>query len=170
MVSPASTLENGHQHAGKRSGVRAGTHTSHARHFEYLVQTIENGRETPKGDRAARVGGINSKRQAAAYCSVSSRDWMSTKTAWWVANRDRWKVFQQKRRAAAEAWDPNGRVRALKRGSHATLRSSPAPLAGQPNKAWRAVWVLCAPPTQDTRPYTLPVEGRLVRQWNFQTC
>ena len=27
----------------------------------------------------------------------SSRDWMRTKTAWRVANRDRWKAFQQRR-------------------------------------------------------------------------
>ena len=58
-----SAAENGHEHFGKRSGVRPGAPTSHAQHVVPLVQAIQDGR------------------------SGRSRDWVKTKTtAWRVAN------------------------------------------------------------------------------------
>ena len=41
--------------------------------------------------------GIVSKRQASAYRSGPSRDWLKFKTAGWrAANRERWRVFEKR--------------------------------------------------------------------------
>ena len=92
-----SAAENGHEHVGKRIGVRPGAPTSHARHVGPLVQTIQDGREAPRRDRARHaLESIVSMRKASAYRSGPSRDWVKTKTAAWrVANRERWRLFKE---------------------------------------------------------------------------
>jgi len=46
-----------------------------------------------------RLEGIVSKRQASAYSSGPSRDWVKAKTARWrEANRQRWRLFEKRYR------------------------------------------------------------------------
>jgi len=62
------------------------------------VQTFEDGAKLLAAAERHGLEGIVSKRRASAYRSGPSSDWVKTKTAAWrVANRDRWKAFQQKR-------------------------------------------------------------------------
>jgi bifunctional non-homologous end joining protein LigD len=60
------------------------------------VQTFEDGAKLLEAAERHGLEGIVSKRQASAYRSGPSRDWVKTKTtAWRAANRDRWKAFQR---------------------------------------------------------------------------
>jgi bifunctional non-homologous end joining protein LigD len=61
-----------------------------------LVPTFDDGVKLLAAAERLGLEGIVSKRQASAYRSGPSRDWVKTKTAAWrAANRDRWKAFQR---------------------------------------------------------------------------
>ena len=64
----------------------------------HLAQVFDNGAKLLKAAERHGLEGIVSKRQASAYRSGPSHDWVKTKTAAWrVANRDRWRAFQRSR-------------------------------------------------------------------------
>ena len=65
-------------------------------HCLHLVQAFDNGAKLLAAAERHGLEGIVSKRQASAYRSGPSRDWVKIKTeAWRVANQERWKVFQR---------------------------------------------------------------------------
>ena len=65
-------------------------------HCLHPVQAFDDGVKLLEAAARHGLEGIVSKRQASAYSSGPSRDWVKTKTAAWrVANRDRWKAFQR---------------------------------------------------------------------------
>ena len=65
-------------------------------HCLYLVQGFDNGAKLLEAADRHGLEGIVSKRQASAYRSGPSRDWVKMKTAAWrAANRERWRLFQK---------------------------------------------------------------------------
>ena len=67
-------------------------------HCLHLVQAFDDGVKLLEAAEEHGLEGIVSKRQASAYRSGPSRDWVKAKTAVWrIANWDRWKAFLQKR-------------------------------------------------------------------------
>jgi len=65
----------------------------------HLVQGFDNGAKLLKAAERHGLEGIVSKRQASAYASGPSRDWVKLKTAGWrEANRERWRLFEKRYR------------------------------------------------------------------------
>jgi bifunctional non-homologous end joining protein LigD len=63
----------------------------------HLVQGFDNGAKLLEAADRHGLEGIVSKRQASAYRSGPSRDWVKVKTAAWrAANRERWRLFQKR--------------------------------------------------------------------------
>jgi bifunctional non-homologous end joining protein LigD len=63
----------------------------------HLVQGFDNGAKLFKAAEQHDLEGIVSKRQASAYRSGPSRDWVKIKTAGWrAANRERWRLFEKR--------------------------------------------------------------------------
>jgi bifunctional non-homologous end joining protein LigD len=61
----------------------------------HLVWGFDNGAKLLEAAERQGLEGIVSKRQASAYRSGPSRDWVKTKTAAWrAANRERWRLFE----------------------------------------------------------------------------
>jgi bifunctional non-homologous end joining protein LigD len=64
----------------------------------HLVQAFDDGAKLLEAAARHGLEGIVSKRKASPYRSEPSSDWVKTKTAAWrMANRDRWRAFQQPR-------------------------------------------------------------------------
>jgi bifunctional non-homologous end joining protein LigD len=79
-------------------------------HCLHLVQGFDNGAKLLAAAERHGLEGIVSKRQASAYSSGPSNDWLKTKTAAWKeANRERWRMFQRHRWAVRR---PSSRLRA----------------------------------------------------------
>jgi bifunctional non-homologous end joining protein LigD len=65
-------------------------------HCLHLVQGFDNGAKLLAAAERHGLEGVVSKRQASAYRSGPSRDWVKVKTATWrEANRERWRLFQK---------------------------------------------------------------------------
>ena len=65
-------------------------------HCLHLVQAFDNGAKLLQAAERQGLEGIVSKRQASAYRSGPSRDWVKVKSAAWKeANRERWRMFQK---------------------------------------------------------------------------
>ena len=63
----------------------------------HLVQAFDNGAKLLQAAEHHGLEGIVSKRQASAYRSGPSRDWLKMKTAGWrAANRERWRLFEKR--------------------------------------------------------------------------
>ena len=68
-------------------------------HCLHLVQGFDDGAKLLEAAERHGLEGIVSKRQASAYRSGPSRDWVKMKTAAWrAANRERWRLFEPKGR------------------------------------------------------------------------
>jgi bifunctional non-homologous end joining protein LigD len=62
----------------------------------HLVRCFDDGAALFIAAERHGLEGIVSKRQASAYSSGPSRDWVKIKTAGWrAANRERWRLFQR---------------------------------------------------------------------------
>jgi len=67
-------------------------------HCLHVVQAFDDGVKLLEAAERHGLEGIVSKRQASAYRSGPSHDWVKAKTAAWrTANRDRWRAFQRRR-------------------------------------------------------------------------
>ena len=65
-------------------------------HCLHLVQASEDGAKLLEVVERQGLEGVVSKRQASAYRSGPSRDWVKIKTAGWrAANRERWRLFEK---------------------------------------------------------------------------
>jgi ATP-dependent DNA ligase len=63
-----------------------------------MSQTFADGQALLRAAEEHRLEGVVSKRRAAPYRSGPSRDWQKIKTqAWLVANRERWRLFENTR-------------------------------------------------------------------------
>jgi bifunctional non-homologous end joining protein LigD len=63
----------------------------------HLVWGLDNGAKLLEVAERYGLEGIVSKRQASAYRSEPSRDWVKVKTeAWRAANRERWRLFEKR--------------------------------------------------------------------------
>ena len=66
-------------------------------HCLHLVQGFDDGAKLLEAAERHGLEGIVSKRQASAYRSGPSRDWVKIKTAAWrAANRERWRMFEKR--------------------------------------------------------------------------